>query len=123
MGSSFFSPSRALDPAGGVYQAAGSPGSGSTVGKSIMNDPVHNFLFGGKPQAIPATAGPYAGIAPTLAGAQGGYGLSNGNPIGTGGGGSSPQLQATFGNAQGNPGGNLSPAARPMLSGGMGGRY
>lgn len=48
----------------------GSIGNNS-VNTAVMNDPIHKALFG-NPQ-FHATAGPYAGVAPTLAAAQRGY--------------------------------------------------
>lgn len=104
-----------VDPAGSVYQNLGSPGSQSTLGKAIMNDPVHNFLFGGKPAYVMPTAGPYAGVAPSLAGAQGGYALNSQGQVAAPGAGTSPQLQATFGTPAAKPLGDaLAPAAPPM---------
>lgn len=100
----------AVDPAGTAYQQMGSPGGQSTIGKAIMNDPVHNFLFGGKPAYVMPTAGPWAGQAPSLAAANSGYGLNaTGNPS-LGGGGTSPQLAATFGQQ---PAAQRTPAAGP----------
>jgi hypothetical protein len=87
----------------------------STIGKAMLNDPVSNFLFG-KPKYVMPTAGPYAGIAPSLAGAQSGYALdSKGQPAAPGAG-TSAQLNATFGTAQ--PlGNNFAPAPGPAMSG------
>jgi hypothetical protein len=103
MGSNFFGggAKSAVDPAGTAYSQMGSPGSQSTLGKAIMNDPVHNFLFGGKPQAIPATAGPWAGTGPSLSLANRGYATAGGSGMGAtpqlGAGAPSAQLNATFG--------------------------
>jgi hypothetical protein len=85
MGSGFFGGSR-----------AGSIG-GSSLNNDVMNDPIHQFLFGKQPEN-PATAGPYAGITPTLAMAQRGYALTpSGGVANATTPGSSPQLAATFG--------------------------
>lgn len=84
MGSSFFSGNR-----------TGSIG-GSSLNNAVMNDPIHKFLFG--TNNVQATAGPYAGVAPTLASAQRGYALTpNGQAAGTLQPGNSAQLDATFG--------------------------
>lgn len=67
----------------------------STVGRAMVNDPVSKFLFGA-PKYVTPTAGPWAGVAPSLAAANSGYGLNaTGNPQ-LNGGGVSPQLSATF---------------------------
>lgn len=69
----------------------------STVGRSMINDPVSNFLFG-KQRQINATAGPYAGYTPTLAAANAGYATQpNGQAATTAQPGRSAQLAATFG--------------------------
>src|ERR1700722_10657742 len=82
---SFFSGSR-----------AGSIG-GSSLNNDVMNDPIHKFIFGSQPEILP-TAGPYAGQAPSLAAANGGYALNSaGQPSLAG---RSAQLQATFGRPQ-----------------------
>ncbi len=69
----------------------------STGGRAIVNDPIHSFIFG-RPAQVNATAGPYAGVAPSLGMAQRGYALT---PSGQPGGGMTPgnsaQLAATFG--------------------------
>lgn len=89
MGSNFFR-GRELGPVSGLAP-------NSTVGKAILNDPVSNFLFGKRQQVLP-TAGPYAGIAPTLGAAQRGYALTpSGQAAGTLQPGNSAQLDATFG--------------------------
>lgn len=58
----------------GSFFSRGTAGSigNSSLNRSVINDPIHKFIFGHQPQ-INATAGPYAGIAPTLAAAQRGY--------------------------------------------------
>lgn len=90
MGSSFFQ--KSVDPVGS------SLGGNSTLGRSYSNDPVNNFLFGTKQQSIPATAGPWAGTAPSLSSAAGGYGVTpGGSPQLSGGAGNNAQLNATFG--------------------------
>lgn len=88
----------------------------STIGKAMLNDPVSSFLFG-KPKYVMPTAGPYAGVAPTLAGAQSGYALNNAGQPAAPGTGTSPQLNATFGAQQ--PLGNsfATPAPGPAMSG------
>ena len=85
MGSGFFGGSR-----------AGSIG-GSSLNNDVINDPIHQFIFGKQPEN-PATAGPYAGMTPTLAQAQGGYALTPTRMPGTAvAPGNSAQLAATFG--------------------------
>jgi hypothetical protein len=84
MGSGFFGGSR-----------AGSIG-GNSVNNDIMNDPIHQFLFGKQPSSN-AVAGPYAGITPTLAAANNGYALQGGQPGNAVNPGNSAQLAATFG--------------------------
>lgn len=106
-----------VDPAGSVYQNLGSPGSQSTLGKAIMNDPIHNFLFGGKPAYVMPTAGPYAGVAPTLAGAQSGYALNSQGQVAAPGTGTSPQLQATFGGQAPKALGDQFASPTPAMSG------
>lgn len=87
MGSGFFR-NRELGPA---------VGSNSTIGRSAQNDPVSTFLFG-KPASYTPTAGPYAGMAPTLAASQRGYATQpNGQAGNVATPGNSAQLQAVFG--------------------------
>lgn len=96
MGTEFFSK-------GSEGSLSGSnPQSGGGLNEAIMNDPIHQFLFGKAYAGPTAQPGPYAGVSPTLSGAQGGYALnsSGGVPL-TGQSSSSPQLSATFGNAVG----------------------
>lgn len=89
MGSNFFR-GRELGPVGAM-----SPNS--TFGRAVNNDPVSNFLFGKQRQVLP-TAGPYAGYAPSLAAANGGYATqANGAAATTAQPGQSAQLRATFG--------------------------
>ena len=89
MGSNFFR-GRELGPVSGLAP-------NSTVGRAMINDPVSNFLFG-KQRQVNATAGPYAGMAPSLAAANGGYALTpNGQAGTTAQPGQSAQLKATFG--------------------------
>lgn len=80
---------------------AGSIG-GSSLNNDVMNDPIHKFIFGNQPQ-LNATAGPYAGIAPSLAMAQRGYAVQNGQPGNAVNPGTSAQLQATFGTPGNSP--------------------
>ena len=59
MGSNFFGRGGLSNAQTGGVQ--GVVGQNSGLGRAIANDPIHSLLFG-KPQAIPATAGPYAGV-------------------------------------------------------------
>lgn len=69
----------------------------STGGRTIVNDPIHSFVFGRPAQVLP-TAGPYAGVSPTLAMAQRGYATqANGQAGNAATPGRSAQLDAVFG--------------------------
>lgn len=102
MGSEFLS-GRELGPIAGN-------GNG-TVGRAMVNDPVSKFLFGA-PKYVMPTAGPWAGVTPSLAAANSGYGTTNGNPQ-LNGGGQSAQLNATF--AQRPASLPIQPAQRPVM--------
>lgn len=113
MGTGFFSK-------GSEGSLSGSnPQSGGGLNDAIMNDPIHQFIFGKAYAGPVAQPGPYAGVAPTLAGADAGYQLnkSGGVPLG-GQAASSPQLAATFGSGYPGaspPASGASPAVRPIM--------
>lgn len=84
---------------------AGSIGN-SSLNRSVINDPIHQFIFGRQPKVLP-TAGPYAGATPTLAAAARGYA--------TGPQGQAAPLTGQSAQLQG-LGNQLAPASAPTMT-------